>query len=166
MKFVLISMGLLALTQASAVATSGSFLAAETDTVDQPVVADTTPTEPTTPTHKVPFQENPWLEGFGIVLMAFLIALSNAGGLSGAGTNIPIMLIFFGMEMDEAVPISGFVAVTATVFRFILNFNQNHPKNPERSSINYEVVMITMPAVFLGSFIGVTASHKWVDPVF
>jgi hypothetical protein len=30
-----------------------------------------------------------------------------------------------------------------------------HPNNKERNSINYEVVLITMPAVFLGSHIGV-----------
>lgn len=87
--------------------------------------------------------------------MFLLIGLSNAGGLSGAGSNIPIMLIFFKLEMTEAVPISAFVAVTATVFRFILNFKQRHPNKPERVAINYEIVQLTMPCVFLGSFLGV-----------
>lgn len=91
----------------------------------------------------------------GCVLMFFLIALSNAGGLSGAGSNIPIMLIFFDMDMAQAVPVSAFVAVCATMFRFILNYNQMHPNNSERNSINYEVVTLVMPAVFLGSLIGV-----------
>ena len=87
--------------------------------------------------------------------MWILIALSNAGGLSGAGSNIPIMLIFFQLTMAEAVPISAFVAVVATTFRFILNFKQKHPNNPERNCINYEIVQLTMPCVFLGSFLGV-----------
>ena len=43
----------------------------------------------------------------------------------------------------------------ALVFRFILNFNQRHPKNPERVAINYEIVQLTMPCVFLGSFLGI-----------
>ena len=84
-----------------------------------------------------------------------LIALSNAGGLSADGSNIPIMLIFFSLDMSEAVTISAFVAVCTTVFRFILNFNQRHPKNPERVAINYEIVQLTMPCVFLGSFLGI-----------
>ena len=42
---------------------------------------------------------NPIMESIGCVLMAILIALSNAGGLSGAGSNIPIMLIFFDLSM-------------------------------------------------------------------
>lgn len=95
------------------------------------------------------------MEGVGCFLMWILIALSNAGGLSGAGSNIPIMLIFFSLDMSEAVPISAFVAVCATVFRFILNFKQKHPNNPERNCINYEIVQLTMPCVFLGSFLGV-----------
>ena len=95
------------------------------------------------------------MEIVGLVLMFILIAMSNAGGLSGAGSNIPIMLIFFNFSMAEAVPVSAFVAVCATTFRFILNFNQPHPVKPERVCINYEIIMLTMPAVFMGSFIGV-----------
>ena len=101
------------------------------------------------------FWNDPPMQITGCILMFMLIALSNAGGLSGAGSNIPIMLIFFDMNMTQAVPVSAFVAVVATSFRFILNFNQMHPNNKERNSINYEVVLITMPAVFLGSLIGV-----------
>ena len=95
------------------------------------------------------------MEGIGLFLMCILIALSNAGGLSGAGSNIPIMLIFFNMDMENAVPVSAFVAVCATSFRFLLNFNQKHPRNPQRNCINYELVLLAMPAVFLGSFFGV-----------
>ena len=95
------------------------------------------------------------METIGTVLMIILIALSNAGGLSGAGSNIPIMLIFFDMEMHQAVPISAFVAVCATVFRFVFNFKLRHPKRSERNAINYEIVQLTMPCVFLGSFLGV-----------
>lgn len=75
----------------------------------------------------------------GAILMMILITLSNAGGLSGAGSNIPIMLIFFNMGMAEAVPISAFVAVCATSFRFTLNFNQKHPNKgiEERTTIDY-----------------------------
>ena len=103
----------------------------------------------------IPFNHHVTLETIGTILMAILIALSNAGGLSGAGSNIPIMLIFFNMDMAQAVPVSAFVAVCATTFRFILNFNQTHPKNNDRNIINYEIVSVAMPAVFLGSFFGV-----------
>jgi uncharacterized membrane protein YfcA len=57
--------------------------------------------------------------------------------------------------MTEAVPVSAFVAVCATLLRFILNFNQKHPNNSARLTINYEIVMLAMPAVFWGSLVGV-----------
>lgn len=87
--------------------------------------------------------------------MLGLIGLSNAGGLSGAGSNIPIILIFYKLQMDRAVPLSACVAVIATTFRFIYNFNGKHPRDPKRNLINYEMVSVSMPLVFLGSFLGV-----------
>jgi uncharacterized membrane protein YfcA len=59
------------------------------------------------------------------------------------------------MNMTQAVPISAFVAVCATVSRFIKNFDKTHPRDENRNIINYEIVEITMPFVFLGSFFGV-----------
>jgi len=100
--------------------------------------------------------------------MAVLIFVANMGGLSGAGTNIPIMLICYDMNMNQAVPLSATVAVFATFFRFFLNFNQKHPNAKDRVAINYEVVEITMPFVFLGSFTGVKLGlffDEWVRVV-
>ena len=102
--------------------------------------------------------------------MAVLIALSNAGGLSGAGSNIPLMLIFFDMSMTGAVPVSSFVAVCATVFRFVKNFSERHPRDDTRCCINYEIVEVTMPLVFVGSLAGVEVGrlvgHRWQMLVF
>ena len=109
-------------TQVEATTESEDAVVEET-TNDQ--TTDDTPVEnadEVTEVKKTPFQ-NPLMESIGTILMLILIALSNAGGLSGAGSNIPIMLIFFDLEMSEAVPISAFVAVCATLFRFTLNFN-------------------------------------------
>lgn len=69
------------------------------------------------------------LELTGSLLMFLLTALSTMGGLSGAGSNIPLMLVFFRMEMKEAVPLSAIVGICSTLTRFILNFSQKHPHN-------------------------------------
>ena len=87
--------------------------------------------------------------------MGLLIMVSNAGGLSGAGSIIPIMLICFDMDMSKAVPVSAFVAVVSTLLRFVLNFSQMHPDNNEKLALNYDIVTLVMPSVFLGSMIGV-----------
>lgn len=112
------------------------------------------------PKDPIPFKQHPVMETIGTVLMFFLIGLSNAGGLSGAGSNIPILLIFYNMQMDHAVPLSATVAVIATTFRFIYNFSEKHPRDPKRNIINYEMVQVSMPFVFLGSFVGVIIGKK------
>ena len=84
--------------------------------------------------NQVPFT-NPLMESIGLIVMLLLIALSAAGGLSGGGSNIPLMLIFFSMTMDVAVPISAFVALSSTVLRFVYNFNESHPTVSERNLI-------------------------------
>lgn len=87
--------------------------------------------------------------------MGLLICVSNAGGLSGAGSIIPIMLICFDMDMSKAVPVSAFVAVVSTTLRFIINFKQLHPHNKGKLSLNYDIVTLVMPSVFMGSMVGV-----------
>ena len=99
------------------------------------------------------------MEISGTFLMYLLIALSNAGGLSGAGSNIPIILIFYDLKMDRAVPLSACVAVVATLFRFVFNFREVHPNDPNRNLINYEMAEVAMPFVFLGSFLGVQIGY-------
>ena len=95
------------------------------------------------------------MESIGGVLMIALIAVSNGGGLSGAGSNIPLLVIFYGFDMSKAVPLSASVAVVATLFRFLLNFKKMHPNDKKRNIINYEMVTVSMPFVFLGSFLGI-----------
>lgn len=104
---------------------------------------------------KVPWAQNQVMESIGFVAMIILIGVSNAGGLSGAGSNIPIILLCYGFTMPQAVPLSATVAVTATVFRFIFMFNEVHPCNENRNIINYEMVNVSIPFVFLGGFIGI-----------
>ena len=47
-----------------------------------------------------PIFKNLDLEIPGTIIMFIMIALSNAGGLSGAGSNIPVILIFYKLTMD------------------------------------------------------------------
>lgn len=87
--------------------------------------------------------------------MFALVALAVAGGVCGGGVKIPVLLIFFDMTMHQAVPISSLVSLCTSCLRFIMNYDKMHPQYPARNYINYDLVQLTMPCVFLGSFIGV-----------
>ena len=91
----------------------------------------------------------------GLLLMSGLLILSNAGGISGAGSTVPIMLICFDQTMLQAVPLAVTIAVCSSTLRYVLNFFTTHPRNPQRTVINYDIVQIGMPAVFVGSLVGV-----------
>ena len=45
-----------------------------------------------------------------------------------------------------------------------------HPQNPEKLSLNYDIVTLTMPSVFLGSMIGVQVGQmigtQWQTLIF
>ena len=57
-----------------------------------------------------------------MLIITFLVALSNMAGLSGAGASAPAFQVFHNLPMKEAVPLVSLVAMVSTLFRFILNF--------------------------------------------
>lgn len=94
------------------------------------------------------------LEFFGSMVLGVMIALSNAGGIGGGGIIVPIGIIFFQFRTKQAVALSNFCIFTASLTRYILNFNKNHPYK-EAKLIDYSVIMIMFPMVLLGSLFGV-----------
>jgi uncharacterized membrane protein YfcA len=85
--------------------------------------------------------------------------LSNAGGLGGGGILIPFLLIFFKLSIFESVPIANLFGLIASLTRFLINFRQMHP-NPKKAAhgklcVEYEIVMLTMPLLYLGTLFGV-----------
>lgn len=86
-------------------------------------------------------------------------ALASAGGLGGGGMQTPFLMIFFKLSIFECVPLANLFGLLATGTRFLINYRQKHP-NPEqaahgRLSIDYELVVITMPMMYLGTIFGV-----------
>ncbi len=81
--------------------------------------------------------------------------MANAGGLGGGGIMIPFMMIFLELPIEECVPLANSFALISGVTRFVLNYKEKHPYRPWRLIIDYEVVTLVMPLVFLGTLIGV-----------
>merc|ERR1719240_888669 len=63
--------------------------------------------------------------------------------------------------MSEAVPIASFVAMSASLLRFVTNFKQRHPSDPNRTAINYDIVEICLSLTFLGTFMGVQVAKTF-----
>lgn len=93
-------------------------------------------------------------EFIGIFAMTILIALANVGGVGGGGLIIPISMALFTFTTKEAIAISGFTIFTGSVARFIYARNQRHPEK-DATMIDYGIVIVMMPLVLVGSFVGV-----------
>jgi uncharacterized membrane protein YfcA len=94
----------------------------------------------------------------GVALISVMNMLANAGGIGGGGIMIPFMMIFLNLPIAECIPLANSFALISSVTRFVINFNQVHPYRPWRKIIDYEVVTLTMPMVYLGTMLGVQIS--------
>ena len=99
------------------------------------------------------------LEVAGIIVLLLMAILANAGGLGGGGLLTPFLMIFFDLTIFECVPIANLFGLIAALTRFIVNFKQKHP-NPVKAkegklSLEYEIVTLTMPMLYLGTLFGV-----------
>ena len=86
--------------------------------------------------------------------MTILLALANVGGIGGGGLIIPIIMSMFSFTTKEAIAISGFTIFTGSVARFIYSWHQRHP-DKDSTMIDYGIVIVMMPLVLVGSFVGV-----------
>lgn len=103
--------------------------------------------------HKNAFPAEP-IEWVGFVMMGLLIGFANAGGIGGGALLMPIIIIFFGADVADGTPISNFCIFISAVIRFLMNFKQMHPERPKLMQ-NYDIAVIFMPLVMVGSSIGV-----------
>ena len=95
------------------------------------------------------------LEFIGSNLLGGVIAFANAAGIGGGGFIVPICLIFFGFSTTESVTLANSCGFAGSVTRFIFNFRQRHPLVKHRVLINYEICLIMLPMILLGSLFGV-----------
>jgi uncharacterized membrane protein YfcA len=91
----------------------------------------------------------------GVLLIAIMNTLATAGGIGGGAIMTPFMMIFMGLPITECIPLANSFALISAVTRFLVNFRQKHPFRPWRLVIDYEVVTLTMPIVYLGTMMGV-----------
>ena len=96
-----------------------------------------------------------YLEFIGVVVLAAVIAASNAGGIGGGGIIVPICLSFFQFDTKSSVALSNFLIGTGALTRFILNYRLKHPEK-DAVVVDYDIVMVMLPMVLLGSLIGVS----------
>jgi len=94
------------------------------------------------------------MEFVGVVLLPILLGMANVGGIGGGGIIIPFLMTFWGFDTKGAIAISNMTIFVGAVTRFLYTYKNRHPDKPA-TTIDYGVVIIMMPLVLVGSFVGV-----------
>jgi hypothetical protein len=85
------------------------------------------------------------------------MTLSTMGGIGGGGAVVPFTMMFFSFTTKEAIAISGFSIFICSLARYIYTYRDKHPEK-DAVIIDYGLASIMLPAVMMGSMVGVLAN--------
>jgi len=103
--------------------------------------------------HKSCFPMYPKEAGGAISFVAFKM-LSTVGGIGGGGVTAAFAIYFFQLDTKPAVALSSFAIMISTWSAYVFNFNMKHPEKPNVIMLDYNITIVMMPLVLLGSLIG------------
>lgn len=104
-------------------------------------------------------------EWIGTFCFSAFMLVANVAGIGGGGVAIPMAMYFFNLEFKQAVGISCFSIMCATIARFFFNFKEKHPEKPTCCVIDHSMASIMMPLTLLGSLIGTFIFKSFPDLV-
>ncbi|CDW75048.1 UNKNOWN [Stylonychia lemnae] len=79
----------------------------------------------------------------------------SVAGLGGGGVIIPFSMIFFDFNTKDAIAISNFGIFTGAISRYIYSLDKKHPEKENAVIIDYNLAILMLPTVMMGSLIGV-----------
>ena len=94
------------------------------------------------------------LESFGILSILLVTIVSSAGGIGGGGVIVPLCIIILKFGTKEAIAISNGLILAIGTTKSIISMFRNHPTIKNRTIIDYNIILIFMPTMILGAFLG------------
>ncbi|CDW79605.1 UNKNOWN [Stylonychia lemnae] len=91
----------------------------------------------------------------GILIIPCLLSLFSIAGLGGGGVIIPLSMIFFVFDTKNAIAISNFAIFTCSVTRYLYTLDKKNPEKKEYVLIDYNIAIVMLPTVMMGSLTGV-----------
>lgn len=85
------------------------------------------------------------------------MTLSTMGGIGGGGAVVPFIILFFDFQTKEAIALSGFSILLCSVSRYFYTLSGKHPEK-DAVVIDYGLASLMLPAVMMGSMVGVLAN--------
>lgn len=94
------------------------------------------------------------MEFLGLIVLPMMVGFANVAGIGGGGLTIPLLLLFWGFNTKESISLSCSIQFVGSVVRYFFTTDTKHPEK-NSTHIDYGIVIVMLPLVILGSFIGV-----------
>jgi uncharacterized membrane protein YfcA len=114
--------------------------------------------------HKPLFPLKP-LEIAGIATIVFLSMLATSAGVGGGAIMVPLCLMMLKFETKQAVALANGLVFFNGFVKFLMSLQRKHPKIPHRTIIEYNIVIILIPSILLGSVLGSVVSSMLPESV-
>ena len=94
------------------------------------------------------------IEIIGIVVIVLISMLAAASGIGGGQILVPLSIILLQFEAKQAIALSNGIILCNGLVKTIVGICRKHPTIKSKTLIDYNIVLILMPTILLGSFIG------------
>ena len=84
--------------------------------------------------------------------------MSSTAGIGGGSGVVSILFIFFRFTTKEALGLSNCFVFITGIIKFCVSLKTKHPTIKHRPVNEYNLILILMPSMLLGSFFGATVS--------
>ena len=91
----------------------------------------------------------------GIIVVIFISAFANAGGIGAGSVIVPALTIFFGFGVKSAIPLSKSMIFAGGLINVLFLLNTRRDKNKDRLLIDYVLCSFMLPLMMCGTFMGV-----------
>ena len=91
----------------------------------------------------------------GIILIVFISAFANAGGIGGGSVIVPVLTIMFAFEVNEAIPLSKATIFAGAVINVFFLLNERNEFDMNKFLIDYRLCSFMLPIMMCGTFFGV-----------
>ena len=90
--------------------------------------------------------------GFGCAILGLMLAAG--GGIGGGGILVPVYTLVLQFPVKYAIPLSAVTVFGGAIANNVLNVQKYHPNHPNRPAIDWDLMLLLVPATIAGALIG------------
>ncbi|KAG7367700.1 sulfite exporter TauE/SafE [Nitzschia inconspicua] len=98
-----------------------------------------------------PFRWRGYL-GFSVAIVGLVLA--GGGGIGGGGILVPTYILLLDLPVKRAISLASITVLGGAIANNLLNARKRHPNNPNRSVIDWELILQFEPMTIAGTVLG------------